>query len=136
MKKVLFLLILLCIKIKSQDKNFYILLDYKYKHWLKTKKEKNYLKIGILFNDKDLAYAKKFNKTYQFNEINTYYYFHSYKYKIRTNINNLKIYTIKDIRENEKLKNTLLGYNNYKIFFIEKVNNKYYFWYSYPIHEE
>lgn len=136
----------------AQNKNLYVIIDYKQKQLFEFNKEINkksetyfsVIKI-VKYNKKNKGFSKK-ETTNNVNDIlvatkqpteTNYYEFQSYKKskKIK-NINHLKVYTIEDISKNIKSIQEIWTDPSYSILFIEKTNCDYELWEMKPIYLE
>lgn len=139
---ILFLGILLGFSVQAQEeKTFYVLIDNNKSELFKF--EKKYYKkydnydasIKIFFKESKRRVAKEDEILAQ--PITNYYEFRSFRKPIEIKrIDNLKIYTIEDIRDEVKPLNSVWYDSSYSIFFIEKTKTGYLLWDMVPEHVE
>ncbi|GIZ15960.1 hypothetical protein [Capnocytophaga catalasegens] len=142
MKPIVFIISYLCTYLvqAQEEKKIYVLIDNK-KSNLFTFEKKYYKKydsydatIKVFFKESKRRYAKEDEILAQ--PINNYYEFRSYKKPIEMKcIDNLKIYTIEDIRDKEELLK-LIWRGRTSVFFIEKTKTGYLVWEMTPEHVE
>lgn len=139
---ILFLGILLGFSVQAQEeKIFYVLIDNNKSELFKF--EKKYYKkydsydasIKIFFKESKRRVAKEDEILAQ--PITNYYEFRSFRKPIEIKrIDNIKIYTIEDIRDEVKPLNSVWYDSSYSIFFIEKTRTGYLLWDMMPEHVE
>ncbi|MFK8303125.1 hypothetical protein ACI75Y_09455 [Capnocytophaga stomatis] len=102
-----------------------------------SEKDKTYVVKVKIFHKDEIAKNNVKNKIVNQPITKNYYEFESYENPIRVeSIDNLRVYTIDDLRKNCYPISLIWSDTSYSIVFIEKIQTEYYLWEMTPIYEE
>lgn len=141
--KVFFISLFFHFFVQAQnDKTFYVLVNQTEKQHFEfnkkySEKDKTYVVKVKIFHKDEIAKNNVKNKIVNQPITKNYYEFESYENPIRVeSIDNLRVYTIDDLRKNCYPISLIWSDTSYSIVFIEKIQTEYYLWEMTPIYEE